>query len=301
MIEKIDYPVDLLDVINSGRGVPLVINSRQVGGCINCGGNGFLLIFEKAVGAKPLKNAPMAEISKWFDAGTYNCDPQYSGWYVGRTIQSECPACSIGTRKRWLENHCGLSATNGDREISLEYFKTNDELSGKQAAKDFALSILSQNSKAHGFVTFYGSFGCGKTHILKSLVNGLRGVGLWSVYATLSNILEDIHIRFGEPNGSVEVANVINYYRSIRVLCLDEVEKFNPTGWRNETVFRLIDDRYQQKDNLLTVFASNKAPAELPVELGYMASRFTEGAIVEVPGPDMRPAIGEIEEDWTDK
>lgn len=295
---RVDYPQEFRSMINSGMAIPLELESRHAGRCTNCGDTGFVFVFEKDRDAKPYPVANQFKISKWFDAGNINCDPVKSGWYVGKTLQGDCPVCKKGTIRAWLEQRCGL--LEQELHISLEYFQVDGDMAGKQPARDLALRLLAMNTDAHGFVTFWGGYGCGKTHILKSLVNGLRGVGLRSVYATMNSILGDVRARFGEPNGQREVANIIEYYSEIRVLCLDEIDKVSLTSWANETIFKLIDDRYSRKGSLLTVFASNKAPAELPVELGYMASRFTEGAIVEVPGPDMRPAIGEIQEDWTD-
>ncbi len=295
----VDYPQEFKSMINAGMAIPLNLESRFQGRCTNCGDTGFVFVFEKERDSKPLPVANQFKISKYFHKGNINCDEKYSGWYVGKTLQGDCPVCKKGTIRSWLEKRCGL--LEQELHISLESFHVDGQLAGKKPARDLALRLLAMNTDAHGFVTFWGQYGCGKTHILKSLVNGLRGVGLRSVYATMNSILGDIRARFGEPNGQREVSNIIEYYSEIRVLCLDEIDRVSLTPWASETIFKLIDDRYYRKGNLLTVFASNKAPSELPVELGYMASRFTEGAIVEVPGPDMRPAIGEIQEDWTDR
>lgn len=295
----VDYPDQFKALINSGMAIPLELESRHLGRCTNCGDTGFVLVFEKERDSKPYPAANQFKISKFFPAGNINCDPVKSGWYVGKTLQGDCPVCKKGTVKAWLESRCGLK--DHDLSISLQDFMVDGQLEGKREARDVAQRLLSQNEAAHGFITFWGSYGCGKTHLLKSIVNGLRGIGLRSVYATLSSILGDIRSRFGEPNGQREVENILSYYSDIRVLCLDEIDKVNHTSWASETIFSLVNDRYTKKDRLLTVFASNTAPIDLPAELGYMASRFTEGLIINVPGPDMRPAIGEIKDDRTDR
>jgi DNA replication protein DnaC len=277
--------------------VPLEIESRFLGDCPNCGGLGYVFVFEKSRDAKPMRYPP-SEISKYFEVGSINCNDKFSGWYAGKTLQGDCPACRKGTIRAWLERRCGLIGS--ELLVSLEGFNVDGQLADKKPARDYVAKLLSMNFDAHGFATFWGGYGCGKTHLLKSIVNGLRGVGLWSSYISLNGLLSDIRSRFGEPNGQREVASIIEYYRSIRVLCLDEIDKANLTSWANETIFGLVDDRYNRIDSLLTVFASNKAPTELPAELGYMASRFTQGDIIQVPGPDMRPVKHELE-DWTDK
>lgn len=293
---RVDYPQEYRAMIDSGVVIPLILPSQKDGElppgvCQNCGGVGYVFVFEPKPGAKPMLS-PNGEKAKWLN---YN---GHSGWVAGETKQLDCPACSNGNTKAWLEKRCGL--TGRDLEVSLESFSVSGELAGKKPAREMAASILGMNQGAHGITTFYGPYGSGKTHLLKAIVNGLRGVGLWSLYANLSDLLADIRGRFGEPNGQREVANVIDFYRSIRVLCLDEFDRVNLTGWTLETIFRLVDDRYSNMDKLLTVFASNSSLTDLPAEFGYLVSRLKQGNVTHVPGPDMRPAVKEIEH-WTDK
>lgn len=293
---RVDYPNDYRALIDAGVVIPLVLPSVHDGEippnvCQNCGGTGFVYVYELKPNAKPL-SAPPGGKSKWM---TIN---GRSGWWAGEQKGLDCPACSNGSTKAWLEKRCGLSGR--DLEISLESFLVIGDMGGKKPARDMAASILGMNQGAHGLTTFYGPYGSGKTHLLKAIVNGLRGVGLWSLYANLSDLLADIRGRFGEPNGQREVANVLDFYRSIRVLCLDEFDRVNLTGWTLETIFRLVDDRYSNMDKLLTVFASNLAPFDLPTEFGYLVSRLKQGNVINVPGPDMRPAVKEIEH-WTDR
>jgi DNA replication protein DnaC len=296
----VSYPEEFVGLINQGYAIPLVLPSVRdheipITHCQNCGGLGYVFVFVAKSGAKPYISPPLGKKAKWFPAGVFG---ERAGWVEGETKQGDCPVCGNGSTKTWLEKRCGLEGM--DLKKSLETFSIYGEAAGKKPALELARSILSMNREACGIATFYGGYGCGKTHLLKSIVNGLRGVGLWSLYVTLDNLLRDIRSRFGDPNGQREVATVIEYYRSIRVLCLDEIDKANLTSWTMETIFALVDDRYTRKDQVLTVFASNTAPADLPAEMGYLASRMTEGNVIEVPGPDMRPAVKEIE-DWTDK
>jgi hypothetical protein len=45
------------------------------------------------------------------------------------------------------------------------------------------------------------------------------------------------------------------------------------------------------RPDLLTV---NIQPEALPSDFGYIASRMSSGAIVEVPGPDVREVLGKM-------
>jgi len=289
----VQYPQEFRGLINSGIAIPLRISSTD-GQCSNCGGLGYVFVFEKARDAKPLRYPP-GVVSKWIPAGNVNGDTEYSGWYAGETKQADCPVCSQGNMKAWLEKNCGLEGM--DLQKGLYDFSITGSAEPKKEAHDVIAHILSMNQDAHGFYTFYGTFGSGKSHLLKAVINGLRGVGLRAFYSTMADLLSDIRARFGEPNGTREVQTVLEFYRSIKVLCIDEFDRANLTSWATETIFTLIDDRFTQRDNLLTVMASNKAPKELPMEFGYLTSRINGGVVINVPGPDMRPVF---KDDYTD-
>ena len=218
---------------------------------------------------------------KWLD------EPR-PGWYDGELKVGACPACRSGQMQVYLTRNSGLD--DDDLDISLTGFKTTGTQKGP--ARDAAAALLGMNGDAAGFVTFVGSYGVGKSHLLKSLVNGFRGIGLMAHYATMSNLLAEIRAKFGDDNGARMVEEVIDEYRRVRVLAIDEVDRVNLTGWAKETIFRLLDSRFNERTSCLTVMATNTEPRQFPAELGYLSSRIMGGVVVEVPGPDMRPAIG---------
>ena len=170
--------------------------------------------------------------------------------------------------------------------ISISDF---EPLPGKDAAKQVVIDLLAMNKSPCGFVTFHGHYGTGKTLLLKASVNGFLNIGLVARYTTLADLLADARERFGNSIGSVEAT--IDHLRGLHILAIDEIERVNLTGWANETIHRLLDSRYNQRNELLTVLATNLAPGMLPSEFGYLASRMSGGHVVEVGGADLRPAV----------
>ncbi len=77
-----------------------------------------------------------------------------------------------------------------------------------------------------------------------------------------------------------------------RVLAVDEISEISLTDWSRQTLFRLLDSRYNERDNLLTVLALKPDPGNLPDDLAYLSSRISGGVPVEVAGPDMRGVQG---------
>jgi hypothetical protein len=270
--------------------------------CPNCGGHKIMMVFVTEQGPFQTPNGgkvkyleldePIITIETAADGRTYERSrpgPR-SGWYTGETHVAHCPVCQTGRMESYVAANCGLDAEG--MVISLEDFKAAGPFAGKKPALDCARALMAMNREPAGYVTFLGDYGVGKSHLLKGVVNGFRNLGVMARYSTLADMLGDIREKFGETSGSRAVESVIEDYRRARVLCLDEIDKVNLTGWAKETIFRLFDNRWQESDKLLTVMASNTAPADFPAELGYLRSRINGGVVVEVPGPDVRSIQG---------
>lgn len=258
--------------------------------CANCGGMGVMMVYLIEGGPYSTPNGGKV---KWLDLPPDAVQPQsprVSGWYSGRMEVAPCPVCAQGRMDDYLRHNCGLR--EDDLEISLQNFKVTGLYAGKKRAREVAGSLLAQNERPRGFVTFTGDYGVGKSHLLKALVNGFRQVRVVSRYSTMADLMADLRDRFGEDRGGRAVEEAIDDLRQVRVLAIDELDRVNLTGWAKETMFRLLNSRYEERERLLTVMATNLSPQNLPPELGYLSSRFTAGVIVEVPGPDVRPALG---------
>jgi len=256
--------------------------------CPNCGGHGIMMVF--VIERGPFKMP--GNKTKWLDLepnGDPNA-PSVPGWYEGKLEVAPCPVCAEGQMDAYILHNCGLSGA--DLDISLSNFYTTPPADQKAEAKRVAAQLLAMNREPAGFVVFTGDYGVGKTHLLKAITNGFRMIRVMAKYSTMADLLADIRERFADDNGVRAVESVIDDLRRARVLCIDELDRVNMTGWAKETIFRLLDSRYQERGHLLTVLATNLNPSDMPPELGYLASRFSGGIVVHVPGPDMREIEG---------
>lgn len=203
------------------------------------------------------------------------------GWVVGEIHSLPCPVCQGDKLSAWLRRNCGLEGAL--LTIRIEQFLS---YTGKERAREVANELLA--TEASGVVTYYGGYGVGKTMLLAALVNGFRDKGLLAVYTTMADMLGRVRETFGE--NSLEASEeLINTYKNVRVLAIDEFDRVNMTPWASETVFRVVDYRYRRSADYLTVFAANADPRQIGGPLAYLASRLTEGQIVEVGGADVRP------------
>lgn len=277
---------DELEIYRGQVNAVEILPASLTGICENCGGTGVMMLYIVSNGPHRYPNGKC----KWFDYVDSEGKPDRarSGWYNGDMKTAACPVCQEGRMESYLLANCGLDGE--DLNLRLERFDVGGMNQGKREAKDAAGALLGMNQAAAGFVTFVGGYGVGKTHLLKSLVNGFRAIRVLAHYNTMSGLLAEIRSRFGDDNGVKRVEDVIDHYAGARVLTIDEIDRVNLTGWAKETIFRLLDARYTERDRLLTVMATNTAPSQFEDELRYVASRMSGGIVVTVPGPDMRPA-----------
>jgi len=258
--------------------------------CANCGGMRTMMVYVIDSGPYP---QPDGRKLKWLnlpETAKNPATPTVSGWYSGELRSAPCPVCCKGQMATYVLHNCGL--TGADLDVSLANFKVDGPLlAEKAAALTVCKQLLGQGLAVAGFVTLVGEYGVGKSHLLKGVVNGFRQIGVMAKYSTMSDLLSDIRERFGDEHGAREAEAVIDLYRRARILAIDEVDRINLTGWAKETIFRLLNSRYEESDRLLTVMATNVEPVDLPAELGYLGSRMNGGQIIRVGGPDMRPAV----------
>ena len=276
---KIQWTPKLSAILESRDAIPLYPEQGNRD-CSNCQGIGILMVFKIESG--PYRFPPMVK-SKWLDIN------RGSGWYIGETQTDFCPVCSSGRKQEILAANCGLSGQ--DRDISLQDFLYTDTVQQKAPARNAIAAFLGMNQNAHGLLTLWGSYGVGKSLLMKALVNGMIGIDVSARYITLSDLLAELREQYGENRGAAAVESSIMAYTNIQVLALDEIDRINMTDWAKETVFRLMDARYKKMDTHLTVLASNKAPHNFPAEFGYLVSRIGAGRVIEVPGPDMRKIL----------
>jgi DNA replication protein DnaC len=250
--------------------------------CPTCAGLGLIYKFVKDDNI-PNQYPPPGVISHWLDG-------QNPGWYRGRFQSTPCPDCQAGAEenRRRQEYHlsiCGL--TGADLDVNLASFIATGEFAAKSKAKEAAWRLLEMGTEPAGFVTFYGGYGYGKSHLLKAIVNGFRVRCVMSIYVEMTAILAEIKRNFGQEGKADEV---VDKYIDVRVLCIDELDRVNLTDWTQDTIGRMLRARYNNRENVLTVMATNSNPNKLPPALAYLSSRMADGAIIEVPGPQMRGA-----------
>lgn len=239
-----------------------------IGGCTNCGGNGFIISF--AV------NSAGPGISTSFVDGQR---------VYAQTKFYPCPICSNGDRlaaQEYAWQHSGLDIP--EREWRIDYI---DGLPGKEDALECARALLAMTPAPTGLTTLFGDYGRGKTGVLKSLTAQFTLAGVSARYCRAVDLLGEIHSTY-RKDAEMSEEEVVSLVGGIRFLAVDEVDRISATDWAMSTLMRILDTRYARRVSVATMIATNAQPDSMAAQWGYLQNRLRDGARVRVGGQDLR-------------
>lgn len=117
------------------------------------------------------------------------------------------------------------------------------------------------NGKPSNLV-LYGEAGCGKTREACAALQ-IAAKSKPVLFATFGDVLRAVRSTYGAGEGTEETA--LSRYRSVSVLCIDDLGKERPTADAIEKLFALLDFRYGRMKP--TVFTTQYTPQTLPRRL----------------------------------
>lgn len=195
-----------------------------------------------------------------------------------------CPDCHSPKQRA-----AGRSPSQLEGRLALATFENYRPGQGNKAAFQ-AVSAFARRPRA--WLTLWGSYGLGKSHLLAAAVNSCLARGLTAAYYTLPDLLD--RLRAGYDGG--DYSPLLERLRAIDLLALDEVDKVHLTSWAGEKIYQLADARYRRLAESGTLFALNVDPrAGLDsgsyLQLQYLFSRMLDGhsQVIQLAGDDARP------------
>ena len=101
---------------------------------------------------------------------------------------------------------------------------------------------------------FMGPAGVGKTHLAVSIIRDLTDKGFASIFCEFGSLLKEIQDSYNPISKSSELKVLAPVFQA-DVLVLDELGATVPTDWVRDTMYQIINRRYN--DNKLTIFTTN--------------------------------------------
>ena len=99
-----------------------------------------------------------------------------------------------------------------------------------------------------------GSVGVGKTHLAVAILKGLIAKGVPGLFCEFGSLLKQIQDSYNPISQTSELRVLAPVYQA-EVLVLDELGATIPTDWVRDTMYQIINKRYN--DRKLTIFTTN--------------------------------------------
>lgn len=141
--------------------------------------------------------------------------------------------------------------------------------------------------KPRGWIVFYGTYGCGKTHLAAAIANYRAGLGDPPLFVVAPDLLDHLRATFN-PNSSTSYDRRFDEVRTSSLLVLDDLGTQSTTPWAREKLFQLFNYRYNAE--LATVITTATPLDELDPRI---RSRMADTRLCTIYGIDVsayRPA-----------
>lgn len=210
------------------------------------------------------------------DRGFLTYDVPYGHPGFGKLMK--CPNCPQEGERQVLVAECGLPP-----KLQGVTFAKIVRHEGNRAACEAALALVHHPRQ---FLTLTGPTGVGKSMLQGAIITEALASGFSAYYTTMADLLDGLRASF-KPDAVAEYEPQWERLKRVRVLCIDEVDRFNATDWAQEKLFQLISARYDYGDDRLTCFASNASIDAFPA---YLQSRMRDRqcGLFELTGMDVR-------------
>ncbi|MFA6233593.1 MAG: chromosomal replication initiator protein DnaA, partial [Bacteroidota bacterium] len=175
--------------------------------------------------------------------------------------------------------------TNLNPKFTFESFIRGD---GNQFARAAGLNVANNAGEtAFNPLVLYGGVGLGKTHLIQAIGNHVSqsNPGKRVYYASSEKFTIDF-VDAIERNNTIEFSN---FYRSMDVLIIDDIQFFSGKERTQDTFFHTFNTLHQLKKQI--ILSSDRPPKDLVGLDERLVSRFQCGLTVDVQPPDLETRI----------
>lgn len=171
-----------------------------------------------------------------------------------------------------------------DSQLNPRYtFENYCESMSNRIARSIGQAIASNpNCKTFNPLFIYGNSGVGKTHLVQAIGIGIKETAPQSrvLYVT-ARLFES---QYTAAVCRKQVNEFINFYQSIDVLIIDDIQDFIGKTQTQNTFFHIFNHLHQNQKQL--ILTSDCCPAQMEGMENRLLSRFKWGMTAELSNPD---------------
>jgi chromosomal replication initiator protein len=198
---------------------------------------------------------------------------------LGPEITIEVVAASAQRAPKAHRPTPNAPATQFNPKYTFEQFVIGD---GNRLAHGAALAVAEQPAQAYNPLFIYGPPGVGKTHLLHSIGNYLRGFGAGvEVRYTTVEAFTNAFITAIQSGGTNRFKDA---YRCTDVLLIDDVQFLESKARTEEEFFHTFNALYEGGSQL--VLTSDRLPRDMDALEDRLRERFECGLVTDIRPPD---------------
>ncbi len=133
----------------------------------------------------------------------------------------------------------------------------------------------------------YGPSGCGKTHLLNAI--GMRTSELYPDKRVLYISAKLFQVQFSKAVVSNKTPDFINFYQTIDMLIVDDVQEWATAVATQDTFFHIFNHLFRNGKRI--ILASDRPPVDLQGLNERLLTRFCCGLIAELEKPNIQLCI----------
>ena len=133
----------------------------------------------------------------------------------------------------------------------------------------------------------YGPSGCGKTHLINAI--GVRCKELYPQKRVLYVSARLFQVQFTDAVRQNRTNDFINFYQSIDVLIVDDIQEWATSPKTLDTFFHIFDHLFRIGKQI--ILASDRPPVDLQGVKDRLLTRFSCGLIAELEKPNVKLCV----------
>jgi chromosomal replication initiator protein len=184
-----------------------------------------------------------------------------------------------------------LDAIPGDLNPQLDLHKTFQnfiEGDSNKLPRTVGLSIAEHPGKSTFNPFFlYGPSGCGKTHLITAI--GVRSKEMYPQKRVLYVSARLFQVQFTDAVRRNTTNDFINFYQSIDVLIVDDIQEWATSPKTLDTFFHIFDHLFRLGKQI--ILASDRPPVDLEGVKDRLLTRFSCGLIAELEKPNIQLCV----------